>query len=110
MTYLITFACYGAHMHGEEPGSVDRTHRIPGSPLVEPSSQRVECEKRQMDQLLYAMDGVRRQTVLAAIMERCADRRWHLKAAHVRTNHVHIVLTADARPERVMNDLKSYAS
>jgi REP element-mobilizing transposase RayT len=28
----------------------------------------------------------------------------------VRTNHVHIVVEAEARPERVMNDLKSYAS
>ena len=31
-------------------------------------------------------------------------------AAHVRSNHVHIVVEAGARPERIMNDLKSYAS
>ena len=31
-------------------------------------------------------------------------------AVHVRTNHVHVLIDADARPERVMNDLKSYAS
>jgi len=31
-------------------------------------------------------------------------------AAHVRTNHVHLVVAGEARPERVMNDLKSYAS
>ena len=28
----------------------------------------------------------------------------------MRTNHVHLVVEADARPERIMNDLKSYAS
>ena len=26
MTYLITFACYGCHLHGEETGSVDPAH------------------------------------------------------------------------------------
>jgi REP element-mobilizing transposase RayT len=33
-----------------------------------------------------------------------------LLAAHVRTNHIHVVVEADLRPERVMNDLKPYAS
>jgi REP element-mobilizing transposase RayT len=56
------------------------------------------------------MDRSRREAVLAALLERCSDRHWNLLAAHVRTNHVHIVVDADARPERIMNDLKSYAS
>ncbi|HTB11778.1 MAG TPA: transposase [Bryobacteraceae bacterium] len=44
------------------------------------------------------------------MIERCVDRTWILLAAHVRTNHVHIVVEAEAPPERVMNDLKSFAS
>jgi REP element-mobilizing transposase RayT len=56
------------------------------------------------------MDRRRRETVLAAILERCSSRDWSLLAAHVRTNHVHVVVEADAQPERIMNDLKSYAS
>jgi len=28
MRYLITFACYGAHIHGEEAGSVDQCHNL----------------------------------------------------------------------------------
>ncbi len=63
-----------------------------------------------MDQPPYDLDQNRRQAVLAAIRERCADRKWSLLAAHVRTNHVHIVVDADGPPERIMNDLKSYAS
>jgi REP element-mobilizing transposase RayT len=43
-------------------------------------------------------------------MKRCQDRKWNLLAAHVRTNHVHLVVEAEAQPERVMNDLKSFAS
>jgi len=30
MRYFITFACYGAHLHGDESGSVDRNHLVPG--------------------------------------------------------------------------------
>jgi REP element-mobilizing transposase RayT len=63
-----------------------------------------------MDQAPYGLDRSRRETVLAAIVERCSDRHWGLRAAHVRTNHVHLVVDADVRPERIMNDLKSYAS
>jgi len=48
--------------------------------------------------------------VLASLRERCTEQRWYLLAAHVRTTHVHVVVEGDARPERIMNDVKSYAS
>jgi REP element-mobilizing transposase RayT len=109
-TYLITFACYGCHIHGDELGSVDREHNAFGSRLIEADPKRVVAEKQRMDQPPYTMDRTRREAVLAAIMERCAERHWILRAAHVRTNHVHVVVDGDVRPERIMNDLKSYAS
>ena len=63
-----------------------------------------------MDQPPYTMDTARRGIVLASLRERCSAHHWNLLAAHVRTTHVHVVVEADARPERIMNDLKSYAS
>jgi len=63
-----------------------------------------------MDQPPYNMDRIRREAVLAAVVERCSDCHWNLRAAHVRTNHVHIVVDAGVQPERIMNDIKSYAS
>ena len=56
------------------------------------------------------MAATRRDAVLASVLERCSNAGWTLLGAHVRTNHVHLVIQVDARPERVMNDLKSYAS
>jgi REP element-mobilizing transposase RayT len=108
--YLITFACYGCHLHGDESGSVDRTHRLHGSRVLEPNPKRILAERQLMDQPPYGLDQIRREAVLAAIMERCSDRQWRLLAAHVRTNYVHIVVDANARPERIMNDLKSHSS
>ncbi len=63
-----------------------------------------------MDQRAYGMDRTRREVVLAALRERCRQRRWALLAAHVRTNRVHLVVETETRPERVMNDVKPYAS
>ena len=63
-----------------------------------------------MEQPPYGMDRSRRQVVLAALQERCLQQHWTLLAAHVRTNHIHMVVETEARPERVMNDVKSYAS
>jgi REP element-mobilizing transposase RayT len=110
MIYLITFACYGCHLHGHESGSVDREHNLPGSRLVEADAKRVSAERQRMDQPPYSMDRSCREAVLGALLERCSQRHWNLLAAHVRTNHVHVVVEAEARPERIMNDLKAYAS
>ena len=110
MIYLITFACYGRHLHGDAAGSVDRAHNLPRSPLLEARPRRVAAELRKMDQPPYGMDCSRREVVLAALLERCQRQHWTLLAAHVRTNHVHMVVEAEASPERVMNDVKAYAS
>ena len=59
---------------------------------------------------LYLMRADSRLCVLAAMKGHCAYRGWLLLAAHVRTNHAHVVLEAEVRPERIMNELKAYAS
>jgi hypothetical protein len=97
LRYLITFACYGCHLHGQESGSVDRLHNCPGGRLVAPDSWRLSLESRQMEQPPYEMDAIRRRTALAALQERCLQQRWKLLAAHVRTNHVHIVVESETR-------------
>jgi hypothetical protein len=56
MTYLITFACYGCHLHGDSMGSVDPEHNIPGSRLVESNEKRAAWVRSRMDQPPYSMD------------------------------------------------------
>ena len=63
-----------------------------------------------MLQYPFTLDGGSRAVVLAAIQGHCAHRGWYLLAAHVRSTHVHVVVEAEARPERIMNEFKSYAS
>lgn len=47
---------------------------------------------------------------LGSLRQVCSHRHWTLLAAHVRTNHVHLVLEADQSAEQAMNTIKSYAS
>lgn len=110
MRYFVTFACYGARLHGEDSGSVDRHHNLVGSRLLEPDAQRRMAERRLMLQDPYVLDEAGRAMVLAAIQRHCAHRGWNLLAAHVRSSHVHAVVEVEARPERIMNEFKSYAS
>ena len=63
-----------------------------------------------MDQPPYHLDRIRRDAVLEAIRGVSAHRGWNLLAAHVRSHHVHTVVEAEVRPERIMNDFKAYAS
>jgi len=110
LRYFITFACYGARLHGDESGSVDRHHNLVGSRLLEPNAERVLAERRDMLQDPYVLDQAARQLVLAAIQRHCGCRGWNLLAAHVRSNHVHVIVEAEIRPERIMTEFKSYAS
>jgi REP element-mobilizing transposase RayT len=110
MNYFITFSCYGCHLHGHGSGSVDSNHRQFGSRLLEPDSQRVARERERMDQAPYDLDDNRRQIVLWALQERCRERGWDLLAAHVRSTHIHLIVAAEVRPERIMNDLKCFLS
>jgi REP element-mobilizing transposase RayT len=63
-----------------------------------------------MDQTQYHLDHPRRQLVLQAILERSRDRDWQVLAAHVRSNHVHVVVEGDDEPELMMTQFKAAAS
>jgi len=110
LAYFITFTTYGTWLHGRNPGSVDRGHNVPGTAFV-PADADLESARRQaMRQDPYLLDEPQRAVVLRTIREVTAHRGWKLWAAHVRSNHVHVVVTADCRPEKVMTDLKAWAS
>src|SRR6476660_6144476 len=51
-----------------------------------------------------------RRIVLMAFEEVCSYRAWTLRAAHIRTNHVHLVVDAKATPGRILGDLKAWAT
>ncbi len=108
--YLITYHTYGTWLHGREAGSVDDEHNIPGEPYIGP---RPALERHERDELQGApvtLNEAQRRVVERAVREVAQHRGWEIHALHVRTNHVHVVLSAKDSPERVLNDFKSYAT
>jgi REP element-mobilizing transposase RayT len=63
-----------------------------------------------MKQPPYTMQAQDREVVRDAIVALCQRKAWRLLALHVRTNHVHIVVSVDRDPGRVMSDMKACAS
>lgn len=110
VTYLITFSCYGAHLHGDERGSVDPDHNQLGSPMLPAKDGLLRYEQDHMTQLPYLLDEPRRSIVLSAIESTCRYRGWQLHAAHVRQNHIHVVVSCECAPEKTALAFKAYAS
>lgn len=112
LAYFITFSTYGTWLHGTDKGlgSVDARHNQPGTPFVEPDARRLQREREAMAQPMYVMDAPRRSIVRDAVVAICREKDWNLRALHVRSNHVHVVVGAAREPGRLMSDLKARAS
>ena len=110
LAYLLTFTCYGSHLHGAELGSVDRDHNQVGSRGVGPDPGRAAASRKLMAGACYRLSAQSRWVVLGAIQQVCVHRHWRLIAAHVRARHVHVIVDAPVAPESVLHDFKAYAT
>ena len=90
--------------------SVNRWRNRPGDEYISSSTAWMAIQNRDMTQPPYALDEPRREVVLASIGEVCTARDWLLFAAHVRTNHVHVVVQCNETPEKAMTQMKAWAS
>jgi hypothetical protein len=110
LAYFLTFTCYGTWLHGDERGSVDDEHNAPGTPVLPSDVARQARERAELAEPPYHLDGPRRQVTLLALCEIAQGKGWALHAAHVRSNHVHLVVTAVGPPERILNDFRTHGT
>lgn len=112
LAYFITFTTYGTWLHGtvKGKGSVDSEHNVYGAPFVEADPDREREAREALVQPPYVMSAAEREVVCRAVVELAREKGWQVWAAHVRSNHVHVVIAADREPGRLMSDLKGRAS
>jgi REP element-mobilizing transposase RayT len=110
LAYFITFHTYGTWLPGDPRGSVDAQHRVVGTPCVGPSEGRQAASAQRLAHPPIELCPEERTIVLRTTQEVCRYRGWVLHAANVRVNHIHAVIRAEPAPERVMNDLKAWAT
>jgi REP element-mobilizing transposase RayT len=110
LAYLLTFCCYATWLPGDPRSYTDRHHNGLGLPRAEPSRGLRATMARRLPQPPYLLDAPARAAVEAAIREHCAHVGWPLHAVHVRTNHLHVVLSGADPPQRMMNALKAWST
>ena len=108
--YLITFRAHGTLLHGDQRGSVDRFHRRYGTPMLPPNAARQSKAKTLLKGSPVRLDAKRREAVEKAIRETCEVRNWMLWAFNIRSNHVHSVVTAPCKPQKILSALKANAT
>jgi len=110
IAYLITFTTYGTWLHGDRRGSVLKKDNQYGSAFARRSSALVGKEHSVLKNAPFVLGPRQREIALGAIMEVCRFRGWRAHAVHVRSNHVHVVVSGEEKPERMMVDFKAYAT
>ena len=64
-----------------------------------------------MKDTAFELSGEHRAIVENTIRKHCEMRSWHLHAVNVRSNHVHVVVTATGyKPETVRDQFKSWCT
>lgn len=111
IAFLITFRTYGTWLHGDARGSVRRNgNNSYEGPKITPSVPLNESMNDTKKQSALILTTEQRICVEEAINEVCEFRKYLLRALNVRTNHVHAAVSAELKPEKIVNDFKVYAT
>ena len=110
LAYLLTFRTYGTWLHGDERHSVDRQNNIYGTPDIAPQPKLNETMKSELKHPVIILNDLQRIAVESAIKELCEQRKYNLQAINIRSNHVHAVASVRAKPERIVDALKAFAT
>ena len=103
--YFLTFTVKGSWLHGDARGSFSRDG------FIVPDPNWVRMDKTFFNGQPFLLTHEQRMAVDFSLKETAHQRCWILHERNVRTNHVHLVVTApDLSPERVMNDFKAKAT
>ena len=106
LAYHLTWTTYGTWLPGDERGWV-----ASGKDGIQlPDRQRELEARRSLAESPVVLTDGQRQVVEQTVRDHCQIRGWTLHALNVRSNHIHVVVTADRRPEEVLNQFKAWCS
>jgi len=108
--YLITFRSYGTWLHGDKRGSVDRFHKRFGTPRIPHNEQWKKYNRNLLSQSPVKLSRPQRVTIEEAIRQTCKFRKWEFWVTNIRTSHVHTVVSAPCKPEKILAAFKANAT
>jgi REP element-mobilizing transposase RayT len=105
-TYHLIWTTYGTWLPGDERGWIKKKEHG-----IQPADPRREQQARsRMAEPAIVLTREQRLIVAQTIRDHCRLRNWSLHAINVRTNHIHVVVTADRDPDEVVNQFKAWCS
>jgi REP element-mobilizing transposase RayT len=111
LAYFITFRTHGTWLHGDQRRSVDRHGKnIYNTPRIQLDPVFSVTMDRNMTTAPVILAGPERAVVEAAIREVCDQRGYLLMALNIRTNHGHVVASAECSPSKMMSAFKANAT
>ena len=111
LAYLITIRCYGTWLHGDERLTVDRHGlNVYGRRRRAPNAKLENIMRQNMEREPIVLNEKQRAAVKDSIKDVCNHRGYDLRAVNVLTNHLHVVVSAQSRPEPIADAFKSYST
>jgi REP element-mobilizing transposase RayT len=108
--YFITFTTYGTWLQGDFQGWVDREHNEFGTERLKHDPLFNAIQRNALKHEPITLTSPMIKAVRSAVLEVCEHRRWPIVRGNVRTNHVHLLVCAAAKAEKVLGDFKRYAT
>src|SRR5207302_9184893 len=102
LAYLITWTTYGTWLPGDERGWIQT-----GKGVQPPDSRRQEEAIALMTEDACVLTTEQRGLVERTVADHCRIRRWELHIVNCRTNHVHVIVSADREKEGVREQFKA---
>jgi REP element-mobilizing transposase RayT len=97
-------------LHGDERGSVDPKHNKFGTPRINANPNLQKVMRSQCAESAFILNKSQRETVLQSIINTAQFFKWNLIGAHIRSNHVHVIVQSTISKEKTMAKLKAYAT
>ncbi|WP_419580134.1 hypothetical protein [Stieleria magnilauensis] len=106
ISFFITWTVYGTFLQGDSRWWNKRTRgEQKPQPLLE------QWHRDRLNHSVILLTGAHREAVELAIQEHCDHRVWRNWSCNARSNHVHVVVTADGYSGRTVRDqLKANAT
>ena len=99
LAFFITWTVYGTYVQGDERGW---RRRCNGS--QEPQPLLAQWRRDRLKHDILPLSTEQRQVVEKTCHDHCNHRDWHPWAVNARTNHVHVVVTANDYAGRTVRD------
>jgi REP element-mobilizing transposase RayT len=102
LAYFLTWTTHGTWLPGDDRGWAKR-----GKGFQEPSTGLRLWNRAKLAAAPVVLTSSERDVVERTINAHCEFRGWSMHAVAVRTNHVHVVVSAPNHPDDVLEKLKT---